>query len=68
MQECHLLGVSYTEKTGEAVRTSVAGFAWVQKVDLHDGSIAVMCPHATTPPSRLFIFCSIKRRLDLTEL
>ena len=62
------MGVSYTEKTGDAVKTSVAGFAWVQKVDLVDRSIAVMCPHATPPPSHMFIFCSIKRRLDLTEL
>ena len=68
MQACHLLGVSYSQKTGEAVRTSVAGFAWIQKVDLDDRSIALMCPHATPPPTLTFILCSVKRRLDLTEL
>lgn len=68
MQDGHLLGASYSERTGEAVRTSVAGFAWVQRVDLNDRSIALMCPHATPPPTLTFIHCSVKRRLDVTEL
>jgi hypothetical protein len=68
MQVGHLLGVSYSEKVADAVRTSVAGFAWVQQVNLEDNSIALMCPHATPPPTLTFIFCSVKRRLDLTEL
>ena len=65
VQVGQLLAASYAEDASKVAVTNVAGFVWVQHVDVTDGSFSVMCPHATDPPTNNFLIGSVKRNLDL---
>lgn len=60
-----MLAACYVEDPTKLAVMNVAGFVWVQHVDFDDDSIALMCPHASPPPTMSFILGSIKRNLDL---
>jgi Pre-mRNA cleavage complex II protein Clp1 len=63
-----ILAVSYAQDAHEIAASNVAGFMWVQQVDVDDGSMSVICPHHSTPPSTCFLMGSIRRNLDNVTL
>jgi hypothetical protein len=68
VQVGQILAVGYTEDPARLVATNVAGFAWVQHVDLTDSSLTIMCPHGIPPPTNCFLAGAINRSLDLVTM
>lgn len=62
------MAVSYTPDGMGIALSNVAGFMWIQQVDISVGSMSVICPHHSAPPTALLLMGSIHRSLDAVNV